>query len=56
MARGACHPATDEGMPTRVRTEFWRIERAERMAVIINAADYFRTAHVAVLGARRPIC
>ena len=39
----------------QVETECWRIERAERMAVIVDAADYFRTARVAMLGAKRRI-
>jgi phosphatidylserine/phosphatidylglycerophosphate/cardiolipin synthase-like enzyme len=39
----------------QVGTECWRIERAERMAVIVDAADYFRTARVAMLGAKRRI-
>jgi hypothetical protein len=42
-------------MPMQVGTECWRIERAERMAVIVDAADYFRTARVAMLGAGRRI-
>ncbi len=33
----------------------WRIERANRFAVIIDAADYFRTAKAAMLKAQRRI-
>ncbi|MDQ0838099.1 hypothetical protein [Sphingomonas faeni] len=54
-AGGIYHPAAGEGMPRQVGTERWRIERAERMAVIVDAADYFQTARVAMLGARRRI-
>jgi hypothetical protein len=39
----------------QVGTECWRIERANQMAVIVDAADYFRTARVAMLGAKRRI-
>ena len=39
----------------QVGTECWRIERADQMAVIVDAADYFRTARVAMLGAKRRI-
>lgn len=33
----------------------WRVERAKRMAVIVDAADYFRVARAAMLGAKRRI-
>jgi hypothetical protein len=33
----------------------WRIERANRFAVIIDAADYFRIAKAAMLKAQRRI-
>jgi phosphatidylserine/phosphatidylglycerophosphate/cardiolipin synthase-like enzyme len=33
----------------------WRIERASRAAVIVDAADYFRAARAAMLAARRRI-
>jgi phosphatidylserine/phosphatidylglycerophosphate/cardiolipin synthase-like enzyme len=39
----------------QVGTECWRIESARRMAVIVDAADYFRHARVAMLGAKRRI-
>jgi phosphatidylserine/phosphatidylglycerophosphate/cardiolipin synthase-like enzyme len=39
----------------QVGTECWRIERAEKMAVIVDAAEYFRIARVAMLGAKRRI-
>ncbi|HXH16658.1 MAG TPA: phospholipase D-like domain-containing protein [Sphingomonas sp.] len=39
----------------QVGTECWRIERAEQMAVIVDAADYFRTARVAMMAAKRRI-
>ncbi|TCP66734.1 phospholipase D-like domain-containing protein [Sphingomonas sp. PP-CE-1G-424] len=39
----------------QVGTECWRVERAEQMAVIVDAADYFRTARVAMMGAKRRI-
>ena len=39
----------------QVGTECWRVERADRMAVIVDAEDYFRTARVAMLAAKRRI-
>ena len=33
----------------------WRVERAERMTVIVDAEDYFRTARAAMLSAKRRI-
>ncbi|WP_380787290.1 phospholipase D-like domain-containing protein [Sphingomonas sp. R86521] len=39
----------------QVGKECWRIESARRMAVIVDAADYFRHARVAMLGAKRRI-
>lgn len=39
----------------QVGTECWRIETARRMAVIVDAEDYFRHARVAMLGAKRRI-
>ena len=39
----------------QVGTECWRIETARRMTVIVDAADYFRHARVAMLGAKRRI-
>lgn len=35
--------------------EYWRIERAERMTVIVDADDYFRIARRAMLGAKKRI-
>ena len=39
----------------QVGTECWRVERAEQMAVIVDAEKYFRTARVAMMGAKRRI-
>ncbi|MEG3166092.1 phospholipase D-like domain-containing protein [Sphingomonas sp. PB2P19] len=39
----------------RVGTECWRIEEARRMAVIVDAEDYFHHARVAMMGAKRRI-
>jgi phosphatidylserine/phosphatidylglycerophosphate/cardiolipin synthase-like enzyme len=39
----------------RVGQECWRIEQADRMAVIIDAENYFRMARRAMLNARRRI-
>ncbi len=35
--------------------EFWRVERADRLSVIIDADDYFRVARRAMMQARRRI-
>lgn len=37
----------------RIGTECWRIEPANRMAVIVDAADYFAHARVAMMNAKR---
>ncbi len=37
------------------RSPFWRVEPAARMSVIVDAADYFRNARLAMLRARRRI-
>lgn len=39
----------------RVGKEVWRVERADRMAVIIDADDYFRLARRAMLKAKKRI-
>jgi phosphatidylserine/phosphatidylglycerophosphate/cardiolipin synthase-like enzyme len=39
----------------QVGKECWRVERAEQMAVIVDAEKYFRTARVAMMGAKRRI-
>lgn len=33
----------------------WRIERAARLAVIVDAADYFRTIRTAIRQARHSV-
>ena len=39
----------------KVGQECWRIERADRMAVIVDAENYFRLARRAMLNAKRRI-
>ncbi|RZM05834.1 MAG: phospholipase, partial [Sphingomonas sp.] len=39
----------------QVGKECWRIESARRMAVIVDAEDYFRHARVAMMAAKRRI-
>lgn len=39
----------------QVGRDCWRIERADQMAVIVDAEDYFRIVRQAMLGARRRI-
>ncbi|GAA3271078.1 hypothetical protein GCM10020258_45640 [Sphingomonas yabuuchiae] len=39
----------------KVGQECWRIEQADRMAVIVDAEEYFRMARRAMLNARRQI-
>ncbi len=54
MIQGA-EASRREGTSMQVGTECWRIENARRMTVIVDAADYFRHARVAMLGAKRRI-
>ena len=35
--------------------DVWRIERADRMSIIVDAEDYFRIARAAMMGARKRI-
>jgi phosphatidylserine/phosphatidylglycerophosphate/cardiolipin synthase-like enzyme len=51
-------PEPDTALPKatlRPGTNCWRIEHASRASVIIDAADYFRAAHTAMLAARHRI-
>ncbi|EOM77729.1 phospholipase D [Rhodococcus rhodnii LMG 5362] len=47
--------STDPGAVLRTGETCWRIERADRMAVVVDAADYFRIAKAAMLRARHRI-
>jgi phosphatidylserine/phosphatidylglycerophosphate/cardiolipin synthase-like enzyme len=54
--RGAAGPAPAPVERFLVPDETcWRIERADRYAVFVDAADYFATLKAAVLGARRRV-
>ena len=49
---------TERGMAEqgfRIGSNCWRVETAERMAVVVDAADYFRVARDAMLQAREQI-
>ena len=44
-----------DGAVLRPGDTCWRIERAARLAVIVDAADYFRTIRTAIRQARHSI-
>ena len=37
------------------RPRFWRVNRAERLSVVVDAADYFRIARTAMMSAKKQI-
>jgi phosphatidylserine/phosphatidylglycerophosphate/cardiolipin synthase-like enzyme len=55
MAYAASPPTELKPLPLEPGRNCWRIERAKRAALVVDAADYFRLARTAMLDARSQI-